>query len=65
MGYHLHCSYIYTIVYSVIMRMFVSFVVLLLGLLFAKKKHHISKFFNVLLIVCGVALFMYSEVSEH
>ena len=36
--------------------------VLLLGILIGKKRYHCSKFFNVLLIVAGVALFMYTEV---
>ena len=36
--------------------------VLLLGILIGNKKYHCSKFFNVLLIVAGVAVFMYTEV---
>lgn len=36
--------------------------VLLLGIIIGNKRYHYSKFFNVLLIVAGVALFMYTEV---
>ena len=36
--------------------------VLLLGILIGNKRYHCSKFFNVLLIVAGVSLFMYTEV---
>ena len=36
--------------------------VLLLGVLISNKRYHCSKFLNVLLIVAGVAFFMYTEV---
>ena len=36
--------------------------VLLLGILIGNKRYHCSKFFNVLLIVAGVSLFMFTEV---
>lgn len=38
--------------------------VLLLGVLIGRKKYHISKFFNVLLIVAGVALFMFIKKAD-
>ena len=36
--------------------------VMILGVLLAKKKYPLIKYMCVLLIVCGVALFMYKEV---
>ena len=41
---------------------YLSSPVLLLGILIGNKRYHCSKFFNVLLIVAGVSLFMFTEV---
>jgi hypothetical protein len=37
---------------------------MLLGVLIAKKRYPLAKYLFVLMIVCGVALFLYKDVSK-
>ena len=40
------------------------FLVMILGVLIAKKRYPLAKYLFVLMIVTGVAIFLYKDVSE-
>lgn len=55
--------YIIKILFTLKVFIFVVVAVMILGVLLAKKRYPIAKYFCVFLIVIGVALFLYKDVS--